>query len=68
MESLRRPSSVSTSWAGVMADVGAARNDDKCIMAIAGYVRWRNTRARPKANFATDSTIRTWTDYPTKAA
>jgi hypothetical protein len=36
--------------------------------AIAGYVRWRNTQARPKVNFATDSPIRTWTDYPAKAA
>ncbi|HEX2300601.1 MAG TPA: IS630 family transposase [Pseudonocardiaceae bacterium] len=36
--------------------------------AIAGYVRWRNARARPKVNFATDSPIRTWADYPTKVA
>jgi transposase len=36
--------------------------------AIAGYVRWRNIRAQPKVNFATDSPIRTWTDYPAKAA
>ena len=36
--------------------------------AIAGYVRWHNTRAQPKVNFATDSPIRTWTDYPAKAA
>jgi len=36
--------------------------------AIAGYVRWHNTRATPKVNFATDSPIRTWTDYPAKAA
>ena len=28
--------------------------------AIAAYVRWRNSRARPKVNFATDSQIRTW--------
>jgi transposase len=27
--------------------------------AIAGYVPWRNTRARPKVHFATDSPIRT---------
>jgi hypothetical protein len=33
----------------------------------AGYVRWHNTRASPKVNFATDSPIRTWTDYPAKA-
>jgi transposase len=36
--------------------------------AIAGYVRWHNNRAQPKVNFATDSPIRTWTDYPVKAA
>ena len=36
--------------------------------AIAGYVRWRNRRTAPKVNFATDSPIRTWTDYPAKAA
>ena len=36
--------------------------------AIAAYVRWHNTRASPKLNFATDSPIRTWTNYPAKAA
>jgi transposase len=36
--------------------------------AIAGYVRWHNIRAEPKVNFATDSPIRTWTDYPANAA
>jgi hypothetical protein len=36
--------------------------------AIAGYVRWHNIRAQPKVNFATGSPIRTWTDYPAKAA
>jgi transposase len=36
--------------------------------AIAGYVRWRNARAQPKVNFAVNSSIRTWTDYPVKAA
>jgi transposase len=36
--------------------------------AIAGYVRWHNIRVQPKVNFATDSPIRTWTDYPAKAA
>jgi hypothetical protein len=36
--------------------------------AIAAYIRWRNTRAHPKVNFATDSPIRSWTDYPIKAA
>ncbi|GAA2698627.1 MULTISPECIES: IS630 family transposase [Actinosynnema] len=36
--------------------------------AIAAYIRWRNARARPKTGFATDSPIRTWTDYPTKVA
>jgi transposase len=36
--------------------------------AIAGYVRWRNNRAQPKVSFAVNSPIRTWTDYPAKAA
>ncbi|MFB7116021.1 IS630 family transposase [Streptomyces sp. NPDC056291] len=36
--------------------------------AIAAYVRWHNARAEPKTNFAPDSPIRTWTDYPAKAA
>ena len=36
--------------------------------AIAGYVRWHNTRAQPKVDFAVNSSIRTWTDYPVKAA
>jgi transposase len=36
--------------------------------AIAGYIRWRNQRCGPKTGFATDSPIRTWTDYPAKAA
>jgi transposase len=36
--------------------------------AIAGYIRWRNTRAQPKRNFAPDSMIRTWTDYKINVA
>jgi transposase len=36
--------------------------------AIGAYIRWHNTRAKPKTNFAPDSPIRTWTDYPAKAA
>jgi hypothetical protein len=36
--------------------------------AIDRYIRWRNARAEPKTGFATDSLIRTWTHYPTKAA
>ncbi len=36
--------------------------------AIADYVRWRNARAQPKTGFATDSPIRTWTNYPTKVS
>jgi transposase len=36
--------------------------------AIAGYIRWRNQRCGPKTGFATDSPIRTWTNYPAKAA
>lgn len=36
--------------------------------AIGAYIRWHNTRAEPKTNFAPDSPIRAWTDYPAKAA
>jgi hypothetical protein len=36
--------------------------------AIAGYIRWRNTRTQPKVNVVVNSPIRTWTDYPVKAA
>ena len=36
--------------------------------AIAAYIRWRNTRTGPKTNFATDSPIRTWTQYPANVA
>lgn len=36
--------------------------------AINTYVRWRNHRAEPKANFAPGSPIRTWTRYPAKSA
>ncbi|MCC0574469.1 IS630 family transposase [Streptomyces californicus] len=36
--------------------------------AIAAYIRWRNARATPKTGFAIESPIRTWTDYPAKAA
>jgi transposase len=44
------------------------RNHTEQNAAIAAYVRWHNTRASPKLNFATDSPIRTWTNYPAKAA
>jgi hypothetical protein len=36
--------------------------------AIAACIRWRDARARPKTGFATDSPIRSWTDYPAKVA
>jgi transposase len=36
--------------------------------AINAYLRWRNSRAEPKASFASDSPIRQWTQYPAKAA
>lgn len=36
--------------------------------AIAAYVRWRNARANPKTNLAPASPIRSWTEYPAKAA
>ncbi|GAA1229588.1 hypothetical protein GCM10009608_76880 [Pseudonocardia alaniniphila] len=37
-------------------------------LAIAAYVRWRNARAQAKVDLATDSPIRTWTNYPVKTA
>lgn len=36
--------------------------------AIGACIRLRNARAEPKTNFAPDSPIRTWTQYPIKAA
>jgi hypothetical protein len=36
--------------------------------AIASHVRWRNTRAQPKVDFAVGSPIRSWTDCRVKAA
>ena len=36
--------------------------------AIADYVRWHNTHAEPKVDFAVNSPIRSWTDYPSRAA
>ncbi|MFJ4189394.1 transposase [Kitasatospora sp. NPDC089509] len=41
---------------------------DEQNAAIGAYIRWHNARAEPKTNFAPDSPIRTWTDYPAKAA
>ena len=36
--------------------------------AIAACIRRRDARAEPKTNFAPDSPIRQWTEYPAKAA
>jgi hypothetical protein len=44
------------------------RSRDEQNAAIAAYVRWHNTHAKPKTNFAPESPIRSWTDYPSKAA
>ncbi|MET7988129.1 hypothetical protein [Streptomyces sp. NPDC005281] len=35
---------------------------------VASYIRWRDTRAEPKTTFAPDSSIRTWTQSPTRTA
>jgi transposase len=35
---------------------------------ISAYMRWSNTRAQPKLNFAPNSVIRTWTGYQTNVA
>jgi hypothetical protein len=52
---LRRP--------GLTADNDAEQN-----AAIGSFIRRPNARAQPKASFATDSPIRTWTHYAAKAA
>ncbi|WP_338483169.1 hypothetical protein VM636_03370 [Streptomyces sp. SCSIO 75703] len=44
------------------------RSHDEQNAALAAYIRWRNTRTEPKTAFASDSPIRAWIDYPTKAA
>ncbi|ALO13622.1 Transposase, IS630 family [Streptomyces venezuelae] len=44
------------------------RSHDEQNTAINAYIRWHNSRAEPKGNFARESPIRTWTDYPDKAA
>ncbi|MGV9252328.1 hypothetical protein [Streptomyces sp. NPDC003697] len=44
------------------------RSHDEQNAAIAAYVGRRNARAAPKTAFAPDSPIRSWTDYPAKAA
>ncbi|WP_406729089.1 IS630 family transposase [Streptomyces sp. GD-15H] len=44
------------------------RTHEEQNAAIAAYVRRRNARAEPKTNFALDSPIRQWTQYPAQAA
>jgi transposase len=44
------------------------RTHDEQNTAIGAYVRWRNIRAQPKTSFAASSPIRSWTNYPAKAA
>jgi transposase len=44
------------------------RSHDEQNAAIYAYVRWRNAHAKPKTAFAPNSPIRSWTDYPAKAA
>ncbi|MFE5402992.1 hypothetical protein ACFQ9Z_16900 [Streptomyces sp. NPDC056580] len=45
-----------------------ALSHDEQNAATAAYVRWRNARVAPKTAVAPDSPIRSWTDYPAKAA
>ncbi|MEV4189783.1 IS630 family transposase, partial [Streptosporangium canum] len=40
------------------------RSHDEQNAAIGAYVRRRNVRAQPKANFAAGSPVRSWTGYP----
>ncbi|MGA4979353.1 IS630 family transposase [Streptomyces cinereoruber] len=44
------------------------RSHDEQNAAINAYIRWHNARAAPKTAFAPDSPIRTWAQYPAKAA
>jgi transposase len=44
------------------------RSHEEQNAAIAAYIRWRNARTGPKTNFAPASPIRSWTEYPAKAA
>ncbi|MFI2206643.1 hypothetical protein ACH47Z_39110 [Streptomyces sp. NPDC020192] len=44
------------------------KSHDEQNAAINAYVRWRNGHAEPKTGFAPDSPIRSWTQYPAKAA
>ncbi|PSL42907.1 DDE superfamily endonuclease [Saccharothrix carnea] len=46
----------------VMDNFSPHRHPDVHAWAAA-YIRRRNARARPRTGFATDSPIRTWTDY-----
>ncbi|GAA3017907.1 hypothetical protein GCM10020229_31450 [Kitasatospora albolonga] len=61
-------------WSGgrprtISGQVREHRSHGEQNAANGAYVRWHNTRARPKTNFAPDSPIRTWTQYPgTRAA
>ncbi|MFJ9846110.1 transposase [Kitasatospora sp. NPDC101155] len=44
------------------------RSHDEQNAAISAYIRWHNARAEPKTAFAAESPIRSWTQYPAKAA
>jgi hypothetical protein len=44
------------------------RSHEERNAAIAAYVRSRKALAGPKTNFAPASPIRSWTEYPSKAA
>ncbi|MFI1169958.1 transposase [Streptomyces melanogenes] len=44
------------------------RSHDEQNAAVNAYIRWHNAHAMPKTAFAVDSPIRTWTQYPAKAA
>ncbi|MFF8918094.1 hypothetical protein ACF08M_33530 [Streptomyces sp. NPDC015032] len=55
-----------------LADPGLGASGRRCLggffTVFSVYIRWRNNRAEPKTNFAPDSPIRQWTEYPAKAA
>jgi hypothetical protein len=50
-------------YGGVMHSTHEEQN-----AAIAAYVRRRNARAEPKTDFAQDSPVRQWTQYPAEVA
>jgi hypothetical protein len=64
-EPASRGSAAAREPSGATAPTTAATEQNAAIVA---YVRWHNARVQPKVNFASNSPIRAWTNYPAKAA